>query len=115
MKKLFIFLLCSSPLFAQDDLLDMLNKEDAKKVTYTQATFKGSRLINGQTIETIAKQHLNFWISHRFGAVNSGFINNFFGLDEARMRLGLEYGLTDDWLIGAGRSTIEKTYDVYTK
>lgn len=115
MKKLLLFLLCSTPLFAQDDLLDMLEKEDAKKVTYTQATFKGTRLINGQTIETIAKQHLNFWISHRFGAVNSGFINNFFGLDEARIRLGLEYGLTDDWLIGAGRSSIEKTYDVYTK
>jgi hypothetical protein len=64
MKKLFIFLLCSSPLFAQDDLLDMLNKEDAKKVTYTQATFKGSRLINGQTIETIAKQHLNLSLIH---------------------------------------------------
>jgi lipopolysaccharide assembly outer membrane protein LptD (OstA) len=115
MKKLLFLLFCAPPLFAQDDLLDMLEKEDAKKVTYTQATFKGSRLINGQTIETIAKQHLNFWISHRFGAVNSGFINNFFGLDEARIRLGLEYGLTDDWLIGAGRSSIEKTYDVYSK
>jgi hypothetical protein len=100
---------------AQDDLLSLLDAEQAKEPTYTIATFKASRLINGQTIETISKNHLNFWISHRFGAVNSGCIANFFGLDEAKIRLGLEYGLTDRWLIGAGRSSLEKTYDLYTK
>ncbi|WP_232825661.1 DUF5777 family beta-barrel protein [Algoriphagus litoralis] len=100
---------------AQDDLLQMLEAEQSKEPTYTIATFKASRLINGQTIETISKNHLNFWISHRFGAVNSGFLANFFGLDEAKIRLGLEYGLTDNWLIGAGRSSLEKTYDFYTK
>ncbi|MCM0042152.1 MAG: DUF5777 family beta-barrel protein [Algoriphagus sp.] len=100
---------------AQDDLLSMLEEEQSKEPTYTIATFKASRLINGQTIETISKNHLNFWISHRFGAVNSGFIANFFGLDEAKIRLGLEYGLTDRWLVGAGRSSLEKTYDLYTK
>jgi hypothetical protein len=115
MKKLLFILFCSTPLFAQDDLLDMLEKEDAKKTTFTQATFKGTRLINGQTVETLAKQHLNFWISHRFGSINSGFIDNFLGLDEAKIRLGLEYSLTDKWLLGAGRSTIEKTYDIYSK
>lgn len=100
---------------AQDDLLSMLDEEQSKEKVYTLATFKASRLINGQTIETISKNHLNFWISHRFGAVNSGFIANFFGLDEAKIRLGLEYGLTDRWLVGAGRSSLEKTYDLYTK
>jgi hypothetical protein len=100
---------------AQDDLLSLLDSEQAKEPTYTIATFKASRLINGQTIETISKNHLNFWISHRFGAVNSGFIANFFGLDEAKIRLGLEYGLTDRWLVGAGRSSLEKTYNLYTK
>ena len=115
MKKLLLLLFYSTSLFAQDDLLDMLEKEDAKKTTFTQATFKGTRLINGQTVETLAKQHLNFWISHRFGSINSGFIDNFFGLDEAKIRLGLEYSLTDKLLLGTGRSTIEKTYDFYAK
>ncbi|WP_395768996.1 DUF5777 family beta-barrel protein [Aquirufa sp.] len=110
-----IMFLFTFQLQAQDDLMAMLEKEDAKQTNYTLATFKGSRLINGQTVETIAKQHLNFWISHRFGAINSGFIDNFFGLDEARIRLGLEYALTDRLLVGAGRSTIEKTYDTYFK
>jgi hypothetical protein len=118
MKKIlfgFFLIFVNLPLVAQDDLLAMLEKESAKEKVYTQATFKGTRLINGQTVETIAKKHLNFWISHRFGALNSGFIDNFLGLDEARIRLGLEYALTDQWLVGAGRSTIEKTYDVYSK
>lgn len=108
-------MLAASPLLGQDDLLNMLNQVDAKKITYTQATFKGSRFINGQTVETIAKKHINFWISHRFGALNSGFMDNFLGLDEAKIRLGLEYGLSDVWLVGMGRSTIEKTYDFYSK
>ena len=89
-----LFFLGTSPwqgVVAQDDLLSMLDEEQSKEPTYTIATFKASRLINGQTIETISKNHLNFWISHRFGAVNSGFIANFFGLDEAKIRLGLEY------------------------
>lgn len=104
-----------SPAKAQDDLLQMLEAEQSKDPIYTIATFKATRLINGQTVETISRNHLNFWISHRFGAVNSGFIANFFGLDEAKIRLGLEYGLTDNWLVGAGRSSLEKTYDLYTK
>ena len=116
---LFLFLFLGTSAWkgaaAQDDLLSMLDEEQSKEPTYTIATFKASRLINGQTIETISKNHLNFWISHRFGAVNSGFIANFFGLDEAKIRLGVEYGLTDRWLVGAGRSSLEKTYDLYTK
>jgi len=104
-----------TPVFGQDDLMSMLDEDFSKAPTYTFATFKATRLINGQTVETISKNHLNFWISHRFGAVNSGFINNFFGLDEAKIRLGLEYGLTDRLLIGAGRSSMEKTYDIYSK
>lgn len=115
-KIFFLFgMLYASQILGQDDLLNMLNQEDAKKVTYTQATFKGTRFINGQTVETIAKKHLNFWISHRFGALNSGFMDNFLGLDEAKIRLGLEYGVSDVWLVGMGRSTIEKTYDFYSK
>ncbi len=104
-----------SPAVAQDDLMSLLDEDFAKKPTYTFATFKATRLINGRTVETISKKHLNFWISHRFGAVNSGFINNFFGLDEAKIRLGLEYGITDRLMIGAGRSSVEKTYDFYSK
>ncbi|MCU0467739.1 MAG: DUF5777 family beta-barrel protein [Arcicella sp.] len=117
MKKLFILLIffCATPAFSQDDLMKILDAESKNQTDYTTATFKGTRLINGQTIETVSKNHLNFWISHRFGALNSGFIDNFFGLDEARIRLGLEYGITDLLTVGIGRSSQEKMYDFYAK
>ena len=116
MKKLFIlFCFISFQTFSQDDLMKMLDNETKDQTTFTTATFKGTRLINGQTIETVGKNQLNFWISHRFGAINSGFIENFFGLDEARIRLGLEYGITDKLTVGIGRSSQEKMYDFYGK
>ena len=57
---------------------------------------------------------LHFLISHRFGAVNTG-IYNFFGLDQATTRLGLEYGIADILSVSIGRSTYEKTYDARYK
>jgi hypothetical protein len=116
MKKLFtLFCLISAPIFAQEDLMKVLENETKNEQTFTTATFKASRLINGQTIETAGKNQLNFWISHRFGAINSGFIENFLGLDEARIRLGLEYGINDKLTVGIGRSSQEKVYDFYGK
>jgi len=107
-------ILTSVPVLAQDDLLELLEAEQDKVIQYTEATFKGSRLINGHTIETRKQGTLEFLISHRFGRLNSGAYE-FFGLDGANIRLGLEYGLTD-WLnIGIGRSSFEKTYDGFIK
>lgn len=116
MKKLLtLFCLISTRVFSQDDLMKMLDDENKNQTIYTAATFKATKLINGQTIETVGKNQLNFWISHRFGAINSGFIDNFFGLDEARIRLGLEYGITNQLTVGIGRSSQEKMYDFYGK
>ena len=117
MKKLFIIIFCTLSIqaFSQDDLMKMLENETKNQTEYTIATFKGTRLINGQTIETVGKNQLNFWISHRFGALNTGFIENFFGLDEARIRLGLEYGINSQLTVGIGRSSQEKMYDFYAK
>jgi hypothetical protein len=117
MKKLITIFLCSLSIqaFSQDDLMKMLDNETKNQTEYTSATFKGTRLINGQTIETVGKNQLNFWISHRFGALNTGFIDNFFGLDEARIRLGLEYGISSQLTVGIGRSSQEKMYDFYAK
>lgn len=100
----------------QDDLLDLLEQETQKEetVAYAYATFKATRIINGQSIESTAAGNLNFIIAHRFGKINDG-IYELFGLDNATMRLGLEYGITD-WLnVGIGRSSFLKTVDVYGK
>lgn len=96
------------------DLLSELDKAVPPAKTYTTATFKSTRVINGHSVETVAKNHLDLRISHRFGRLNEGAYN-LFGLDAATMRIGLEYGLTNRLMIGAGRSTSQKTYDYFAK
>nr|WP_295932655.1 DUF5777 family beta-barrel protein [uncultured Dyadobacter sp.] len=113
--RLLAMLMCSSTvLYAQDDLLNELSKQDSAQTVPVTATFKSTRIVNGQSVETMKKKHLDFRISHRFGKLNSGAYQ-FFGLDQATMRLGFEYGLTDDLMIGIGRSTSQKVYDFFGK
>jgi hypothetical protein len=117
---LFFFAFASSHLFAQDttDLMSQLENEvskDEKNLTnYTTATFKTTRLIDGHTVENVGKGVLDVKISHRFGKVNGGAYN-LFGLDNATMRMGFDYGITNRLMVGIGRSTFEKTYDAFFK
>jgi hypothetical protein len=98
------------------DLLNQLESQntDSLRREYVTATFKGTRVINGHSIETPGKGSMLFLISHRFGTLNSGAYE-FFGLDQATIRLGLEYGLNDRLAVGIGRSSLEKTYDGFVK
>jgi hypothetical protein len=100
--------------WCQSDLLHMLEQTTEKKPQYTTATFKSTRVINLQSVETVAGGALDFRISHRFGKINSGAYN-FFGLDQATMRLGFEYGLSDRITIGLGRSSFQKYFDSFLK
>lgn len=108
--------LLTLPALAQDDLMKMLDDEldKDKKPDYTTATFKTTRIINGHSIENVGRGVLDFRISHRFGFISSGSYE-LWGLDQATMRLGLDYGLTDRWMIGVGRSTYQKQFDGFTK
>lgn len=106
-------LMFTTPLHAQEDLLGLLGEEDAGP-TYTNASFKTTRVINGHSLENTAHGVLDFKISHRFGVLSGGY-DNFFGLDDAEMRLGFDYGLTDRLMIGVGRSGYQKTVDGFTK
>jgi Membrane bound beta barrel domain (DUF5777) len=104
---------------AQDttDLMSLLDKEmeSTKEMTiYTTATFKTTRLVNGHSVENVAKGVLDVKISHRFGHINEGGYE-LFGLDKATMRMGLDYGITRYLMVGIGRSTFQKTYDAYFK
>lgn len=97
----------------EDSLLDLLGPEEPQ-TTYATASFKTNRIINSHSIENTAKGVLDVKISHRFGFLNTGYYE-IFGLDQATIRLGLDYGLTDWLMIGAGRSSYEKTYDGFVK
>ena len=108
----FLFLSSSYLLKAQDDLMDIFGEEDV--VDYTTATFKTTRLALGFSVENPAKNDMIFIISHHFGKISGGAYE-FFGLDQATMRLGFEYGVNDRLTVGIGRSTYNKTYDGFVK
>ncbi|HTJ50294.1 MAG TPA: DUF5777 family beta-barrel protein [Cyclobacteriaceae bacterium] len=101
-------------LYAQDDLMKDLEEQEKKETQYVGQTFKGSRLVNGQSVETRGKGELEVIFQHRFGALNSGSYN-LWGMDEAVMRMGFEYGITDRLGISLGRSSSDKTFDGYLK
>lgn len=107
-------LLLVQVVYGQDDLLKELEQQDSTKNNYTFATFKGSRIINGQSVETRRKGELEFIFSHRFGRINQGAYT-LWGLDESVTRLGLEYGITDRFGVGVGRTSADKTYDGYVR
>lgn len=110
-------LLLSSVTFhalAQEDLLRQLESNAQREPDYTIATFKGTRLVNGHSIETKAGGDLEFIFAHRFGRVNGG-IYDFFGLDDAYVRIGLDYGISDRLSASVGRNSVDKTLDGYLK
>jgi hypothetical protein len=111
-----VLLAFSISVSAQDDLMKMLEEETKEdhKPDFTTATFKTTRIINGHSIENVAPGVLDLRISHRFGYINGG-IYELFGLDQATMRLGLDYGVSKRWMIGIGRSTYQKQFDGFSK
>lgn len=81
---------------------------------YTNNTFQGVRLVNEQSANLTDKGKLLLLIQHRFGEIDGG-LYQLFGLDQATLRLGFEYGFGENLNLGFGRSTYMKTYDVYGK
>jgi hypothetical protein len=106
MKKIFlpflIFIISSNLVQSQD------------KTDYTKLTFYCNRIINGHSVETTPAGKLELKIGHRMGRINGGAYE-FFGLDQSTSRIGLEYGLTNRFMIGAGRNTNEKLVDGFFK
>lgn len=108
-------------LYAQTDSTDLMSQleneiqaTEKNKTDRVTATFKTTRLINGHTVENVGRGVLDVKISHRFGRINQGAYQ-LFGLDNATMRMGLDYGITRTLMVGIGRSTFEKTLDAFLK
>jgi len=110
-------LLFSATSFAQDStLLSMLNDSlsSQSKPDIVTGTFKATQIINTPTIEAPARKSLQFLIMHRFGKISDGAYE-LFGLDNAEIRFGLDYGITNRLSVGVGRSSFDKTYDANFK
>ncbi|MCF8236214.1 MAG: DUF5777 family beta-barrel protein, partial [Bacteroidales bacterium] len=109
---IFAFILLIGGLKAQD-LMDVFGDEE-ETTDYTFATFKTTRIVKGQSIENPAAGNMLFIVSHQFGRVNSGAYE-FFGLDQATIHLGFEYGINERLTVGIGRSSLKKTFDGFVK
>ena len=120
-KKTGFLLLLGAGFFSNAQNLDDLMKESEKPQTnYATATFKGTRLIHGHSIEAPSKGVLQLMFSHRFGTLQDP-LYTFMGMNQASIRFGFDYGLTKKLAVGIGRSsglggtTPPPTYDFYAK
>lgn len=78
--------------------------------------FWGEHLAGMATVETLPARNLNVTIMHNFGIVTDEPLQNFFGFDFGpNVRLGVDYGISDRWSLGIGRTSFEKIVDMRTK
>ncbi len=122
-KKLFtatLITILSFTAIAQDDMLSLLDSAGAKKThEKVMATFKGSKIINAQSTETVKGKTCDFNITHRFGNIgveSNGGGHTLYGLDNVTdIRFGFDFGITDNLTLGIGRSKQSEMIDVLLK
>lgn len=108
--------------FAQEeDLLSLVQDStlpDLKKGP-VYATFKTTKIINTQTIETVKRKTMDFRITHRFGnmgTASNGGGHTLWGFDESvDIRFSFDFGITDKLQLGVGRSKMNELLDASVK
>jgi hypothetical protein len=112
MKKIFIVFILSlflSPIFAQEEAQAPEKTKDP-----VRNTFSNGLLIENQTVATPYKGGLELQIQHRFSTIES--IHNLYGIyGSANTRIGLNYGITDRLMIGAGTTKDYSLQDIRWK
>ncbi len=107
-----VLLLASCMTYAQDDLLEEIDKQDS--LQKAEAAFKGLKIVNFESTKLVNKKEFYVIIAHRFGSIKNGF-EDFFGLDFANTRLQLIYGFTDGFNLSISRHSFNKTYEMNAK
>lgn len=99
--------------FAQgDETEEVTTNEPSNKVG---EMFQDIRLVNMPTPLQSGKKALGFRLAHRFGFISDG-IAGFYGLDgPASVYIGLDYGITDNLMVGMSRSSVDKLYSGFVK
>lgn len=106
--------------FAQDDLLSLVDSiaptPEDKRV---YATFKTTKIVNAQSVETVKRKNLDFRVTHRFGNIGTagnGGAHTLWGFDESQdIRISFDYGVTEDLMLGIGRSKMNELVDGLVK
>lgn len=111
-----MLLLLAGTINAQDDLLNKLEAETKGGETeYVLASFKGDKVINIQTNETVKKNNLDVRINHLFGNIgkqSGGGFHNLYGFDQSQdIRIAFHYGFTDRLMVGMSRSKRNENFE----
>lgn len=106
MKKVLISLICFFFFYTvqSQEEVDSLALEFENSLV---ENFASTRIINSHSVEILNKGVLEFRIEHKFGDVagTNGGVQTFFGFDNSTdIRFAFEYGLTNDIMLGVGRS-----------
>lgn len=104
-------------LFAQDDLLSLVSDSVPHKREKVYATFKTTKIINAQSVETVKKNTLDFRVTHRFSDIGvGGSAHTLYGFDNSTdIRISFDYGITDNWTVGFSRNKYRELLEGYTK
>jgi hypothetical protein len=109
MKKIFIVFILSAfltPVFSQETAQSGSNP--------VRMTFGTGQLIDNQTVATPYKGGVELEIQHRFSNIEN--IHNLYGIyGSANTRIGLNYGITDRLMIGAGTTKDYQLQDLKVK
>jgi len=89
--------------------------QEAAEDLPVDATFETSVLIDNHTVATPYKGGKEFIIYHRFGTVKNG-ITDIFGIyAPSNIKLGFNYGVTDNLMVGVGSTKDYKLQDLQWK
>ncbi|MGY6648613.1 DUF5777 family beta-barrel protein [Wenyingzhuangia sp. IMCC45574] len=112
---LFLIAFISINQLQSQSLLDKLNKEYKNTPQHQTATFKGTRLAIGHSIENRKQGVLQLQFINRYWNLPNNETAQSFIADRWTARLGADYAITDNLTLGAGWSTLENIYDGYAK
>lgn len=115
-----VFILSGMNLFAQEDMLALLDSAGGeKKHEKVMATFKGSKIIIMQSTETVKKRTMDFNVTHLFGNIgkeSGGGPHQLYGFDNSTdIRIGFDFGITDNLTLGVARSKQNELIDGLVK
>lgn len=103
---IFILMLCYGQVFAQ------MERRTVDVDRPLDLVFPTPRHINIPTTEALSSGELYYSIMHTFGRIDSGW-RNLWGIDQgANVRFSLEYGFSDTFSAGFGRSSMDRVFDL---
>jgi len=96
-------------------ILAQLERQRVQEDGPVELTFMAPKNINLYTTMALDQGVLHYSIMHTFGEINQG-PRSLWGIDSgANVRFSFEYGITDRFSAGIGRSSLDKIVDVYSK